>query len=612
MKTLRHVFIVVGIIIFLGMIIACDVPTDEIDNSSNDGQDETATTVIDVDFEEPQDPEIPQLNKGLTINDLSRNGDYVLTVHVFNNKADISTYTAIKGANNSENTEAVGSAYSGNLFALNTWEFDLAESQTWDGSGEFPVLLIDPKGSITNSENPYYRIAKVSFNKGSGTADFSDFSAVVSTITNFVLFDPNGGNWNGEKTIKAVMVEKHTAVVLPEPPKWDRRYFDGWTTLGGAEFNFTAPITDTVTLYARWKFYLPLTNVDDVIPYLASAQPYEHESSMGLLLPLKTDLGDLSGTSDLWKVIESLWVANKSVNLDLSKCSMNGTDFNPRNAPETLFYRSDFNGYYIDGVYRYGIKEVYIYGWEKIIAITLPDAVISLSQRWYKGGLWGGNGPTLRSFSAKNLKSLPAYAFGSSMVTGDCTGIEYIDVPAITSIGERAFYNCRKLKLTVLPEGVKTVGSYAFMGCPDVTLSILPAGLEMIGDGAFRNTEVTLTSLPAGLTSIGGGALAVCTGITQFTLPIGIDSVSSNLFAYCENLSQIVIPAGVKSIGMYAFRDCTSLTQVICLEATPPSLELNAFENTHPNLSIKVPAASVNAYKNHYPWSTYASRISGI
>ena len=253
------------------------------------------------------------------------------------------------------------------------------------------------------------------------------------------------------------------------------------------------------------------------------------------------------------------------------------------------------------------------------------------------------------------ITSISEYAFDG------CTKLALTSLPAgLTSISDSAFYNCKKLALTSLPAGVKTIGSGAFYGCTGLTQIDLPAGLTSIGGSAFNGcTGLTQIDLPAGLTSI-DGAFSGCTGLTQINLPAGLTSIGASAFYGCTGLTQIDLPAGVTSIGNYAFSDCKGLTQidlpagvtsignsafmrctgltkidlpagltsignsvffsctnldiVTCRATTPPTLGTTVFGgNTNypqPKLSaIKVPSASVEAYKAATNWSTYAGNI---
>jgi hypothetical protein len=119
-------------------------------------------------------------------------------------------------------------------------------------------------------------------------------------------------------------------------------------------------------------------------------------------------------------------------------------------------------------------------------------------------------------------------------------------------------------------------------------------------------------TLPANVTEIGVAAFQHCTGLISITIPNSVTSIGERAFESCTSLTSITIPASVTSIGNRAFIDCTSLTSVTCLPTTPPTLGYYAFLNTHANLAIKVPSASVDAYKSATNWSNYASRIFAI
>jgi len=82
----------------------------------------------------------------------------------------------------------------------------------------------------------------------------------------------------------------------------------------------------------------------------------------------------------------------------------------------------------------------------------------------------------------------------------------------------------------------------------------------------------------------------------------------------CTGLTKIDLPAGLTSIGNSVFFSCTNLDIVTCRATTPPTLGTTVFGgNTNypqPKLSaIKVPSASVEAYKAATNWSTYAGNI---
>jgi uncharacterized repeat protein (TIGR02543 family) len=325
-----------------------------------------------------------------------------------------------------------------------------------------------------------------------------------------------------------------------EPRGGDPKWFDGTSEL--LQIKVPASSVDEYKTAAGWSDYadrisgLPLTTVNDVAPYLA-AQSGGNSVTAPVNLPMRIDLGTMTQASSGWRqLLNVIETAGKYVNLDLSVCTMTGTEFNP-----------DYN---------------IATGKDKIVEIALPDTAESIADGTSSADITFKNFTALKSFSGSGL----------------------------TSISNFAFRDCTSLALTSLPVGITSIGEAAFYGC----------------------TNLALTSLPTGFTTISQGAFMNCTNLALTSLPSGITSVSSFAFFFCEGLEQIELPAGLESIGQQAFYGCTSLALVTCLATTPPTLETGAFASIPSSLQIKVPAASVNAYKAAAGWSDYADKISGF
>ena len=58
---------------------------------------------------------------------------------------------------------------------------------------------------------------------------------------------------------------------------------------------------------------------------------------------------------------------------------------------------------------------------------------------------------------------------------------------SVTSIGDRAFYNCYGLTSVVIPNSVTSIGGSAFSGCSGLTSVTIGSGVESIGTKAFAN-----------------------------------------------------------------------------------------------------------------------------
>lgn len=140
----------------------------------------------------------------------------------------------------------------------------------------------------------------------------------------------------------------------------------------------------------------------------------------------------------------------------------------------------------------------------------------------------------------------------------------------VTSIRERAFYNCTNLSLRELPDSIITIGTSAFYGC---------ANLE-------------IAEIPASVTSIGGSAFRECTKLTSITV-LGEPRLDAYVFYGCSNLTKFILPNVTKVItgGSSMFVD------------TPISTG---------DGYIYVPDNLVESYKNGVKWSGYKSHIKGI
>ena len=154
-----------------------------------------------------------------------------------------------------------------------------------------------------------------------------------------------------------------------------------------------------------------------------------------------------------------------------------------------------------------------------------------------------------------------------------------------TKVRDYAFYYCKNLALTSLPESLTSIGNYAFYYC----------------------TSLALTSLPEGLTRISGNAFYSCTSLALTSLPEGLTKIDGNVFYSCKNLAITSLPESLISIGNYAFYSCTSLTS-ITFKGTPSSIMSSAFNGCTNLTDIKVPWAE-GAVANA-PWGATNATIT--
>ena len=138
------------------------------------------------------------------------------------------------------------------------------------------------------------------------------------------------------------------------------------------------------------------------------------------------------------------------------------------------------------------------------------------------------------------------------------------------------------------------------------------AGAAQIGLYAFYNcTELASIEIPDSVTSIREYAFYNCMSFDSIEIPDSVTSIGQYAF-FGSGLNTVTIGSGIKSIGSDAFSYCW-IRNLYVHAIDPPTLSAYMFDDGCPNeMSIYVPAASVDAYKSASGWSEYADRIVGM
>ena len=134
-----------------------------------------------------------------------------------------------------------------------------------------------------------------------------------------------------------------------------------------------------------------------------------------------------------------------------------------------------------------------------------------------------------------------------------------------------------------------------------------------IKESAFQEcNKLTSIVLPNTVTEIGNSAFFYCTQLLSVTLSNSLEEIGYDAFYGCGNLTSMDLPASIRWIGLHAIGGCTSMTSLTCRAITPPSLGLSESDYQESGLQeIKVPQASVEAYKSAWGWSQFADIIVG-
>lgn len=85
----------------------------------------------------------------------------------------------------------------------------------------------------------------------------------------------------------------------------------------------------------------------------------------------------------------------------------------------------------------------------------------------------------------------------------------------------------------------------------------------------------------------------------------GYTEIPSYAFESSTALTEIILPSCINSIGRYVFNSCKNLSVITCLAVMPPSLSYGAFAGVDNSGIIRVPAQSLDLYKNASGWNDF-------
>lgn len=172
-------------------------------------------------------------------------------------------------------------------------------------------------------------------------------------------------------------------------------------------------------------------------------------------------------------------------------------------------------------------------------------------------------------------------------------------------------YLLQELDTSDPSNNITTIDASAFTGsmCENV---IIPETVTLIGNGAFSAANIGTMILPRNVTRVSAFAFSDVRGVNGVAPVIklneGLAVIGDSAFNNANIAGEMEIPSTVTEIGAYCF-SYANITTVICKATTPPALRSEAFTSITAGFTIKVPAASVAAYKAADGWKDYASYI---
>ena len=154
------------------------------------------------------------------------------------------------------------------------------------------------------------------------------------------------------------------------------------------------------------------------------------------------------------------------------------------------------------------------------------------------------------------------------------------------------------IKKIVIKEGVTRIGDLAFGGCRNLTSVEIPNTVKSIGVRAFVECKnLPSIEIPNSVTSIEEQAFSLCDALTSIEIPNSVTSIGYQAFYNCYELASVTIGNSVTDIAKEAFYALPALTSITFKGSNPPNSLENVFKAPNENVSVYVPANSIEDYK---------------
>lgn len=234
--------------------------------------------------------------------------------------------------------------------------------------------------------------------------------------------------------------------------------------------------------------------------------------------------------------------------------------------------------------------------------------------------------------------------------SGRCAMLRRVEVGARAVRTEpECFRNCSILESISLPQTTKVYARRSFEMCPQLRV-LIAADMDEIRQSFYNCVNLRAIASPKGQTQGNNYAIAN-TAVRQINFDmtaanqaqalerVHIKAVNGQVrdFSACRSLLEVTIPADATTFVAAAFQGDNALRRVTCLgdiasipaqvfqrcyplrfvdfthcTAVPTLANVNAFDSTHAQLEIRVPASLADAWKAATNWSSLADHIVGV
>lgn len=209
----------------------------------------------------------------------------------------------------------------------------------------------------------------------------------------------------------------------------------------------------------------------------------------------------------------------------------------------------------------------------------------------------------------------------------NCSRLESISLPQTTKVyPARAFEMCTQLRVFIAADMEKVWQT--FYNCNNLRAIATPKGTTQINNNAIANTairqinfDMTTASQAQALERVHIKAVngqvrdfSACRALLEVTIPADATTFVAAAFQGDNALRRVTCPGDIASIPAQVFQRCYPLRFVDFTHCTavPTLANVNAFDQTHAQLEIRVPASLADAWKAATNWNSLADHIVGV
>ncbi|MGN1021124.1 MAG: leucine-rich repeat protein [Aristaeellaceae bacterium] len=381
--------------------------------------------------------------------------------------------------------------------------------------------------------------------------------------------------------MEPILVARGEKIGAPKAPSRDGYAFLGWykSLNGSVLFDFSEPITQDVTLYAKWLECTPTPSPTPTAtpsptptatpdpdatptptPYVPEWYPYEDIPDAAesiALCEIEARDDDYDDVIDCYYIT----IPNGVQAITLSK-TYNGLPIEWHEGIDAQLKALAFSSEYAGVFDIYKVPSIV----QSVETIYLPTGVTSIVN-------CQGTYHLKHIYLPDTLVTIDDHAFYYS-------GLVDIEIPdSVTHIGGSAFYACKYLQNVTVGNGVTDIGGFAFAYCGNLKEIILPNSLQTIGGSAFAGTGLESVVIPEGVTSIGRFAFNQCYNLREISFPGSLGTVERYDLNTSDLLEKVVLNEGITAISDYAFINCKGLKEV-SMPNTLQTIGLYAFSGS--------------------------------